>query len=192
MTEYREGGRRRIDRVLNPDFLTDLTTMPIDELREKRLDADQEEVDLSYDRRLLHGRMDVLKAEQERREGRGPLVGRDESDEALVNALSKILSDGQRSVHGLGRHLTAEPSRVGEHRREAERAVSDLSTSSPSDMSDDELTEAIGRLADIEQRVSRSRRQVQGVCDLITAEIARRYQESGSPVDAVAHDAGSR
>jgi hypothetical protein len=39
-----------------------------------------------------------------------------------------------------------------------------------------QLAEAVAKLADIEARVSRSRRQVQQVVDLLTEEIARRYQ----------------
>jgi hypothetical protein len=75
----------------------------------------------------------------------------------------------------MGRFLSAEPSRVGEHRREAERAVSDLSDSDPTALSSEELTGAIRRLAEIEARVSRIRHDVQAVVDALTDEIARRY-----------------
>jgi hypothetical protein len=71
---------------------------------------------------------------------------------------------------------STEPSRVGEHRREAERAVADVGGSNLASLDDDELTAALGRLGDIEARVSRSRRRVQGVVDTLTEEIARRYR----------------
>ena len=61
-------------------------------------------------------------------------------------------------------------------RREAERAVADVGGSELTAMTQVQLAEAIAKLADIESRVSRSRRQVQSVVDLLTEEIARRYQ----------------
>ena len=53
------GGRRRIDRVLGPDFLVGLDSASLDELRGRREDAEQEEVDLSYVRRLIQGEGDA-------------------------------------------------------------------------------------------------------------------------------------
>jgi hypothetical protein len=76
----------------------------------------------------------------------------------------------------MGRYLgNVEPSRVGEHRREAERAVADVGSSDLAAMSDAVLAEAIEHLSDIETRVSRTRRSVQAVVDTLTEEIARRY-----------------
>lgn len=177
MTEYLPGGRRRIDRVLAPDFIEGIEGIDLEELRVRRADADQEEVDLSYARRLLQGRLDILRAEQASRRGEGPLSHQPRTDAEIVAALSRILADEQRQTRGLGRHVSgATPSRVGEHRREAERAVSDVGGSDLAAMSDVQLAEAVAKLADIEARVSRSRRQVQQVVDLLTEEIARRYQ----------------
>ena len=176
MTEFLAGGRRRIDRVLAPAFVEDVEGIDLEELRVRRADSDQEEVDLSYARRLLQGRLDILRAEQSGRRGGGEPVFQPRSDVEIVAALSRILGDEQRQTRGLGRHVSsATPSRVGEHRREAERAVSDVGGSDLAAMSDVQLAEAIAKLADIESRVSRSRRQVQSVVDLLTEEIARRY-----------------
>lgn len=176
MTEFLAGGRRRIDRVLDPGFLEGLAELGIEDVRARRAEADQEEVDLSYARRLLQGRIDIMRAEQERRQGAGPLANEPRSDEAIVEALKRILTDAPRPDHGGGRHMIVMPSRVGEHRREAERAVADVGGSDLQAMSDLELAEAIDRLADIERRVSRSRRQVQIVVDRLTDEVARRYR----------------
>ena len=57
-------GNRRLDRVLAPDFLEGLESWSMAELRAARSDAEQEETDLSYLRRLLQGRMDILRALQ--------------------------------------------------------------------------------------------------------------------------------
>ena len=122
-------------------------------------------------------RLDILRAEQASRRGEGPFSQQPRTDVEIVAALSRILADEQRQTRGLGRHVAgATPSRVGEHRREAERAVSDVGGSDLVALSDVQLAEAIAKLADIEARVSRSRRQVQSVVDLLTEEIARRYQ----------------
>ncbi len=184
MTEYKAGGRRRIDRVLAPDYLADLDALDVAELRARRAEADQEETDLSYARRLLHGRLDLLRAEREAREaGQATPPPGTTSDAELVGRLSKILADRPRESHGLGRHLARlRPSRIGQNRREAERAVADVSSSDLSQLSDVELLGALDHLEDVERRVSRSRREVQKVVDTLTAELARRYQSGQVPV----------
>ncbi|GLY13397.1 hypothetical protein LWF15_30355 [Kineosporia rhizophila] len=177
MTEYMPGGRRRIDRVLAPGYLDGIDVLDLEEVRARRADADQEEVDLSYARRLLQGRIDILRAEQARRSGDGPSepVFGNRTDEAIAETLKRILGAEKRTDRGLGRHMAATPSRIGEHRREAERAVSDVGVSDL-DMPDADLEAALARLVEIENRVSRSRREVQQVVDALTAEVARRYQ----------------
>jgi hypothetical protein len=178
LTEFMAGGRRRIDRVLAPGYLDRIDVLDLDEVRIRRAEADQEEVDLSYARRLLQGRIDILKAEQQRRDGGGPLppAPGTRSDQAIVEALKRILTDdAPRTDRGLGRHLATQPSRVGEHRREAERAVADVGGSDLAALDDERLRSAITGLAEIETRVSRSRRSVQQVVDVLTAEVARRY-----------------
>ncbi|MDQ1294598.1 MAG: hypothetical protein QG608_2483 [Actinomycetota bacterium] len=180
MTEYVPGGRRRIDRVLAPAFLEGLAGLDLQQIRDRRTDADQEEADLSYARRLLQGRIDLLRAEGAARRGDGPLARSPRSDTEIVEALARILTDGPRRDRGLGRHLSCSPSRVGEHRREAERAVADVGATDTS-LPDEEIGAAIERLTDIEQRVSKSRRSVQMVVDTLTEEIARRYRAGEVP-----------
>ena len=67
MSEFMAGGRRRVDRVLAPDYLVGLSQLSLEEVRARRAEAEQEEVDLSYARRLLQGRVDILRAEQDYR-----------------------------------------------------------------------------------------------------------------------------
>src|SRR5439155_26894078 len=68
MSEPMPGGRRRVDRVRGEGFLEGLSELSLQELRERRHDAEQEDADLSYIRRLLQGRLDIIRAEIERRE----------------------------------------------------------------------------------------------------------------------------
>jgi hypothetical protein len=131
------GGRRPIDRVLAPGFADDVTSLEFAELRSRRHLAEQEEVDLSYARRLLQGRLDLLRAEQAQRATARDGVDRGaRTDREIARDLAAVLADsGPRADHGLGRHLTTDPSRVGEHRRAAEQAVDDVSASDPSSLS---------------------------------------------------------
>jgi hypothetical protein len=173
----REGGRRRIDRVLADDFLTGLGEAPLAEVRERRHEAEQEEADLSYVRRLLQGRTDIVRAELRRRQGGG-------AEGSLIDQLAGILADDAPGApHGLGRHVTVEPSRVDEHRRAVEQLVSDAGVSDVVNRSDSELADSLARLEEYERAVSRNRRRVQEAMDACTAEIARRYQTGEASVD---------
>lgn len=176
--DYRPGGRRRLDHVLDPAFCDELSELDEALLRARRDDAQQEEADLSYVRRLLQGRLDLLEAERAHRTGERPSPGRGSarSDAELAEALSRILADDTRSTRGIGRFLSVEPSRVGEHRREAELAVADVRTSSPGELSDASLAETIDHLRGIEQRLSTTRRRVQQVESRLTEELGRRLR----------------
>jgi hypothetical protein len=167
-------GRRRIDRVLAEDFASDLSALDLDEVRSRRRDAEQEEADLSYVRRMLQGRMDILRAELARRAGGG---------DKIVEHLSQILSDAARSDHGLGRFLRVEPSRVDEHRRLVEQVIADVGVSDVEQHSDDELRAALGRLEGFERGISEDRHRVQQVMDALTTEVAERYKSGSASVD---------
>ncbi len=177
-TQPMSGGRRRIDRVLANDFLESLESLELAEVRSRRRDAEQEEADLSYARRMLQGRMDILRAEQARRAG-----GEAVADEKVVDKLSQILSDSSRADRGLGRFLTVEPSRVDEHRRDVEQVISDVGISDVEGHTDDELRDALARLEDTEHAVSVTRSVVQDAMDALTAEVARRYKSGAANVE---------
>jgi hypothetical protein len=170
------GGRRAIDRVLAEDYLADLHTRPLEEVRRLRAEADQEEADLSYLRRLLQGRLDIVRAELARRSAG--------STEGLVSALAAILSEESRSpARGMGRHQATEPSRVSPSRRRVEALAHDVELSDVPARTDDELRAAQERISTEEARVSVRRRAVQKVVDACSAEITRRYREGEAAVD---------
>src|SRR5690606_36494878 len=54
-----EQKRRRIDIALSEGFSTDLGELSLEEVRSRRDMAEEVERELSYYRRLLHGRMDL-------------------------------------------------------------------------------------------------------------------------------------
>ena len=176
MTRPMPGGRRRVDKVLAPEFAASLDGLSLPELRARRHEAEQEEADLSFLRRMLHGRIAIVEAE---------LAHRDPSAApgSVVADLGQILSDDTRSTRGSGRHLSVEPSRVDEHRRDVEQVVADATISDVEARTDDELREALERLRAHEDEVSEVRRDVQKVMDALSMEIGARYRDGSASVD---------
>ena len=176
------GGNRRIDRVLAEDFLADLTTAELSEVRAMRAEAEQEEVDLSYIRRMVQGRIDVVRAELNRREGSG-------GNGSLIDGLAAILADEPRGpARGLGRHSALEPSRTDSHRRYVEALVANVDLSDVSARSSDELAHAMRTLSEEEQKLSAKRRAVQQVMDACSAEITRRYRDGEADISTLLGD----
>lgn len=178
MIEVRPGGRRRIDRVLAPEFVADLDQLDLAEVRIRRDDAAQEETDLSYLRRLLHGRIDIVKAEQKRR-GEG-------GSTSVVEQLAQILADNAVGpATGSGRHQPLEPSRAEAHRRHVEALVSDADLSDVTSLPDERLELALRTYSAEESSVSKRRREVQAVVDNLNDEIGARYRAGSASVDTL-------
>jgi hypothetical protein len=174
--EVRPGGRRRIDRVLAPGYVRGLGELSLEQLRERRDEAAQEETDLSYLRRLLHARIDIVRAEQQRRSTGG--------QSSIVDQLASILSDNAlRPARGSGRHQALEPSRAGEHRRQAEALVGNSDLTDVGALDDDKLVQILNDYRAEEVSVSTRRREVQAVVDLLNSEIAARYRDRTASVD---------
>lgn len=170
-------GMRRIDRVLAEDYLSGLSDCPLADVRALRGEAEQEEVDLSYLRRLVQGRLDVLRAELARRRGGGG---------DLVAGLAHILAEEPRTpARGLGRHSAVQPSRVDQHRRYVEALVADVDLSDVSARTDEDLERALAVLREEEQGLSAKRRAVQTVMDACSAEITRRYRDGEADVGSL-------
>lgn len=173
-------GTRRIDRLLAPGYLSGLAELPIEEIRAMRAEAEQEETNLSYLRRLLQGRVDILRAELARRNGEGPAG-------SLVEALPEILADQRVPSHGLGRYAAVEPTDIDEHRHYVEALVSDRDVADPGDLDQDTLTRMLEVLGREEAEVSRKRRSVQEVMDALTAELGGRYKNGAADVTDLLH-----
>ena len=168
-------GTRRIDRVLAEDYLIDLPALSLAEVREFRAEAEQEEVDLSYLRRMIQGRLDIERAELNRREGT--------TTGSLVEGLAQILADEPRAAaRGLGRHATVEPSRAHSHRRYVEAMLADVDLTDTTARSVEELKHAMRTLSDEEQAISAKRRLVQQAMDACSADITRRYRDGEADV----------
>jgi len=169
------GGQRRIDRVLDPGFIEGVGQLGLPELRARREQAEAEEADVSYLRRLLQGRLDILRAGLVRRSAT------DEQDVAgLLAGLPAILSDDSPGTFSAVPRVQV-PSRAGEHRRRVERLVSDETIARLPELDVEELTRAVEVLGR-EEKVSTHRRAVQRVVDVLRGELARRYRDGTAQV----------
>ncbi|PSM44386.1 hypothetical protein C6Y14_04935 [Streptomyces dioscori] len=167
----------------------ELGVLLLPELRGLRRDAQRDEADLSYVRRLLQGRIDILRAEVGRRtessgevrdDGhRAPAVG----EASVVARLSEILTDGPARHRSSARHVTVGTPYSEEYRLLAAEMLSEVELSDLEARTDPELDAAMGRLVRYEQQVSRRRQQLQRTADDCSAEIARRYREGEAQVD---------
>lgn len=161
--------RRRIDRILEEGFLDGLENTDLDSLRDLRKMTDEVETELSYYRRLLHGRMDLLSFEISRRSG--------EETRSLIEALPEILGSGERTGP-LGRVPSVfSPDLPEERHRPVDKVLGDDFLTRMPELDEEELNEIQILLSETEERISDQRRSVQRIFDTIQGEITRRYKD---------------
>jgi hypothetical protein len=162
----------------------DLTTLSLPELRTLRRDAQRDEADLSYVRRLLQGRIDILRAELLRRSptGAGPMAER-LPEASVVERLSEILTDAPARHRSSARHVRLGTPHSEEYRLLAAEMLAEVELSDLSARTDLELSTAMGRLVRYEQQVSGRRQRLQRTADGCSGEIARRYREGEAQVE---------
>ena len=175
-------GGAAVDALLEPGFLEGAESRPMAEVRQLRRRAEQEEVNLSYTRRLLQGRLDIVRRELQRRA--------DKDGRSLLDLLPEILSEkGRGPAHGLGRHQTVQPS-APEENESWVNGLTDVDLSAISELPDAELERAARALAEAEKGLSERRRGVQTVMDGLAGELGRRYRDGEADVAALLADEG--
>ncbi|MEN8041728.1 MAG: hypothetical protein ABFR95_09515 [Actinomycetota bacterium] len=170
--------RRRIDQVMDPSFTESLEDLEIDDLRSRRTTCDELDTELSYYRRMIHGRLDLLNFELRRRNG--------EETRSLIEALPEILADSPsgRTSNPLDRELSLDlPDLAGSGKRHVDQALSDGFLAHLPSIDADELESIQSVLTETEQTVSEQRRAVYEAHDIITAEIAKRYRDGTASTD---------
>jgi len=171
-------GLRRIDTVLGPEFIVGLDALDLDELRARRGTAEDVETQISYYRRLLHGRMDLLNFELRRRRG--------EEERSLLDALPEILASGM--VLGPEPNLryidVMPPLPATTGRRLIDKIMDDGILTQLPELSDQDLVESLERLREVEAELSTQRKQLHVVIDALQDEIVARYrsQQDQAPV----------
>jgi len=157
-----------------------LAALDLAALRALRRSGQEEEADLSYLRRLLQGRIDILRAELASRRGEDLRQAVPAGD--LVDRLPEILADGPTRFRS-ARHVTLGTPRGERYGREADELMGDVQLADLAAHGGDELAAALERLAGHEREVSHRRQAVQRTVDGCSAEITRRYRAGEARVD---------
>ena len=173
-----------LDRILAEDYLDELEVCSTAELRARRAECQSVETQLSYLRRMVQGRHDIVAGELARRDlGDAPS---DVSD--LVDRLPEILAD---RIHapGPGRlPAVMEPGELsGALADRLAQITSRVPIESPGDAGHEALAAAATELAELEADVSRRRRQLFDRIDALQGELTRRYRDGTAKVDEVLH-----
>lgn len=168
-------GKRRIDHILASGFAEGLGDLDDAELRRRRDMSREEREYLSILRRMVQGRLEILRAERERRQGRG-------EEGAVVDRLPDILAGGTRGPsRGEAPVVTVPAEEIALARRQVERLVSDSHLSNLEGLSDGDLDEALRSLEQEERSVSDSRAEVLAIYDALQEEVKRRLRAELGP-----------
>jgi hypothetical protein len=184
-SEYHRPPTQRTDSPPLPSDAPehDLAALSLPELRTLRREAQRDEADLSYLRRLLQGRIDILRAELTRRTPVGAASVAAPAEASVVERLAEILLDAPARHRSSARHVTLGTPQGEEYRRLAAEMLAEVELSDLDARTDLELNTAMGRLVRYEQQVSRRRQRLQRTADDCSAEIARRYREGEAQID---------
>lgn len=167
--------------MTDPGYLEGLEGWTLQQVRDRRAETTEAETGLSYLRRIVQGRLDIVAAERTHRSNgeRGELS-------ALVEELPAILS-GNVHAPGLGRLPTLMA--PGEMDPQLDRRLEEIlpasRLSSLSDLSDEDLQRSAEELTAFERSISTMRRAVLDVDDRLQEEIVRRYRTGEATVDSL-------
>ena len=168
MTEHH---RRRLDVMLEEGYLDGLEAKSLDEVRTMHEECLEVETEVSYVRRLAQARIDIVRAELDRRSAGGSVGD-------LVAMLPKILADESPRTdpaHSrLPRHLAPSPAITW--RRGLERLITDATLVNLPSLTEDELNETVVQLRTLEGEMSERRRALHGVIDGIESDLAARHK----------------
>jgi hypothetical protein len=154
--------------------MVDPASLSLDDLRTLRAQRQADDDVISYVRRLVQGRLDLVLAEQKRRQS-----GNDRSVSEDLPAI-------------LGRHLNSGPARpprptddASDHPLaiELEELCNSLGANHVTELSDTELAALSDALEAFEHTRSSERRELFVELDALSAELVRRYRDGEATVD---------
>lgn len=168
--------------VTDPAYLVGIVDQDLDDVRAKSEECQQVENALSFVRRILHGRLDIVRSELDRRRG-----GQEPADlESIIARLPELLAEGSRS-EGLPR-----PPQDLAPDAYAESMVAELEQKYPAsslaglpELDMGELASLVDDLAAQEHEISGGRNELHAVIDTIHREIIRRYQAGDASADSL-------
>jgi hypothetical protein len=168
-------------KIAAADYLSDLSSLSMDELRSLRSECQRVEDAVSYQRRLVQGRLDVLQAESDRRNAGAPPADL----ESLVASLPGDLAGG---VAGPRRGHVAyeiEQADLEEVSTAVDAVVGPSQLAALPGLSTGELAELAEHLRVLERDVSSRRRLVFDRLDALADEVGRRYRDGEATVDSL-------
>ena len=170
-----------LQRILEPDFLGDLAHRSVAEVRALRETCQSVETQLSYLRRLVQGRHDIVTGELDRRRHGGAT----DDVHGLVERLPEILAD---RIHapGPGRlPVGMEPGELTGTLVDRLEAIGEVVSVDAAATTDEQLEEAATQLTALEHEVSGLRRQLFDRIDALQTEITRRYKDGEANVEDI-------
>lgn len=175
-----------LDVVMDESFLSDLQAREMDELRAMRSRCQSLENSLSYVRRLIQGRLDIVGGElQRRRDG-----GEDGDIGELIGRLPDILSEGSRTSGGPGsvrppHSLEPDAAVTAQLEAKLETVIASADLGMAAELDEPALTAALSGLNGLEDDVSSSRRRLHEVIDALQTEVTRRYTTGEASVEGL-------
>jgi hypothetical protein len=177
--QERDVAEARLERILDDSYLDGLERLPTEQLRERRAECEEEERAVSYARRVLQGRLDILRAELLRREEQG-----DGDAGSLLSRLPDILGHDHVATDPLQARATRldVPAAAEDHERRLDEIVDESRLLALPEASAAEVEELISRLAAHEGRLSSVRRSLFDRVDALRDELAARYKDGRATI----------
>lgn len=167
----------RLERILEPGYLDGIEDRPTAEIRAMRDACEEQESGISYARRIIQGKIDIVRAEALRRRDEGTAGAR-----SLLESLPDILGDRvtARSPQVRAVRFLVPPS-AQHHARRAERLGEEV-LATVRERPTEELARMVDQLGEEERELSSVRQELFVRIDTLQAELARRYREGGADV----------
>lgn len=171
-----------LDRILASTYLEGIGDRSLADIRSMRTECQEAEVALSYLRRLIQGRLDIVHTYLEHP---GSDALRDLGD--LVNDLPSILSSGPGRPPGPGHlpQLLSPDTEEADLTAELDAVLGADQIGSLADLDIDQLNSIAGQLEAIESRVSADRRALHERIDALQAELVDRHKTGRATVDGL-------
>jgi hypothetical protein len=178
MTSHKD----EFDRILTSTYLDGVESRSLGDIRSMRTECQEAEVALSYLRRLVQGRLDIVHAYLEH-------PGSDEPPDlsALVEELPGILSSGPGRPPGPGHlpQLFTPDTEESDLTADLDAVLGPDQIASLAEVGTDQLREIATRLEAIETRLSSDRRALHERIDLLQAELVERHKTGRATVDGL-------
>lgn len=168
-----------LEAILDEALPAELSSLAIGDLRTLRNRLKSVEDGLSYLRRQVQGRLDVVAAEQARRSD-----GADANIDEMIARLPSLLAASTRSAAPNRPPQRLDPGDVDPELTAAlDEIISHGRLFEIHSLADEDLWSVEAELGELERRVSAYRRRIFDQLDRIEAELTRRYRTGEQSVD---------